>query len=241
MSSTTPAPSSARTTRRPLNRRRVLQAALGYVDSHGLAELTMRRLATELGVEAASLYKHVASKEDLHAGVAELIWEQIANAAPPDDDWPSWLRAYGHAIRDVIHRHPGALALWAAQPIAPVPALELFDAQLQHCQPGTATSREATDALRAVSAFAIGYTTTELWFAPPATEQPESETQRIGRIARALPSDAPDRLIDIALAVCTGYDTDAFETGLNLMINGLAGVSTWSPAKRVEPARPGRR
>lgn len=180
----------------------------------------MRRLATELGVEAASLYKHVTNKEDLQAGVAELVWEEIANAAPPNDDWPAWLSAYGHAIRDVIHRHPGTLALWVTQPIAPVPALELFDAQLEHCLPDARD--EAANILRVIGAFAIGYASTELsWFATPATEPPESDAQRISRVARALPADAPDRLIDVALLVCTGDTADTFDAGLDLMIKGL--------------------
>lgn len=218
---TSTAPSAAPATRRPLSRRRVLQAALDFVDDHGLTDLTMRRLATQLGVEAASLYKHVTSKDDLQTGVAELVWEEIAHAAPPDDDWPAWLRAYGNAIRDSIHRHPGTVTLWVTQPISPVPALELFDAQLAHCQPDA--RGQGARIIRVVGAFAIGYASSELsWYAPPTDVQPESEAQRISRIARALPPDAPNQLIDVALLVCTGDTTDTFATGLDLMINGLA-------------------
>ena len=180
----------------------------------------MRRLAADLGVEAASLYKHVTNKDDLHAGVAELVWEEVAVAAPPSADWATWLRSYGNAVRDAIHRHPNALALWITQPVCPLPALELFDAQLGYCQPDCRD--QGANVLHVVGAFAIGYATTELaWYAAPTTELPESEAQRVGRIARALPANAPDRLIDVALLVCTGDTTGIFETGLNLMIKGL--------------------
>lgn len=216
-SATTPAAPPAR---RTLNRHRVLRAALDYIDHHGPDELTMRGLATQLGVEAMSLYKHVANKDDLQAGVAELIWHEIAAAAPPNDDWPTWLRTYGHAIRDVIHRHPGTLPLWFTQPISPVPALELFDAQLQRCTPGGQPI--GANALRAVGAFAIGYATSEVsWLATPLPQEPESDAQLIRRIARTLPADAPDRLIDTALLVCTGDTTQLFDTTLDLMIKGL--------------------
>lgn len=181
----------------------------------------MRSLATELGIEAASLYKHVRSKEDLEGGIAELVWEEIARAAPPNRDWAVWLHAYAHAIRDVIHDHPGTLVLWATQPIAPVPALELWDGQLQHCRPSTRD--KGAEVLRVIGAFAIGYASTELsWYATPSTHPSESDTQRISRIARALPANASDRLIDVALLVCTGDATHTFEIGLNLMIKGLA-------------------
>lgn len=215
------------TARRALNRRKVLQAALDYIDSHGLEELSMRRLATELGVEAMALYNHVASKDDLQAGVAELVWEEIASAAPPDDDWPAWLWTYGRAIRDVIRRHPGTLALWVTQTIAPVPALELFDAQLERCRPGVCTREEAANALRAISAFAIGYASTELsWYPTPTSTPPESAAQQIRRVARALPPDAPDRLIDVAVLMCTGDTSHVFDTGLDLMIKGLTQPAT---------------
>lgn len=229
-----PAPTpggGAVTVRRPLSRRRVLQAALDYIDRHGLGELTMRRLAAELDVEATSLYKHVTNKADLEVGVAGLVWEEIAAAAPPARNWRGWLNAYGHAIRDVAHRHPSAPALWATQSIAPVPALELFDAQLAHCQPGTRD--QGAKVLRAVGAYAIGYASSELsWYASPTTQPPgtewpdsqppETQAQRISRIARSLPAGAPDRLIDVALLVCTGDTGDTFQAGLDLMVNGLA-------------------
>lgn len=194
---------------------------MDYIDQQGLAKLTMRSLASELDVEATSLYKHVAHKEDLQTGVAELVWEEIARSAPPDDDWSAWISSYAHAIRDVIHRHPGTLPLWVTQPVPPVPALELFDAQLQRCPPDA--REEAANALRVIGSFAIGYASNELsWFTVPDTQPPESDAQRIGRIARTLPPDAPDRLLDTALLLCAGDTIELFESGLDLMMKGLA-------------------
>ncbi|MBW8485948.1 TetR/AcrR family transcriptional regulator [Actinomadura parmotrematis] len=78
----------------PLSRRRVLRAAVAIADRDGLGALTMRRLAQELGVEAMSLYHHVASKEAVLDGVAELVLGEIVDAADgaggpdPRDDWP---------------------------------------------------------------------------------------------------------------------------------------------------------
>lgn len=154
------------------------------------------------------------------AVVAELVWEEIAQAAPPHGDWPGWLRSLGHAIRDLIHQHPGTLGLWVTQPIAPVPALELFDAQLAYCEPGS--REDGARVLKVVSSFAIGFAGSELsWFPASEAETPETDAQRISRIARTLPPNAPDRLIDVALLVCTGDTGDVFDTGLDLMIGGL--------------------
>src|SRR5579863_7139471 len=63
--------------RLPLNRQRVLRAAIEVADQGGIESLTMRRLAEELGAEAMSLYYHVASKEDLLDGIAEAVVTEI--------------------------------------------------------------------------------------------------------------------------------------------------------------------
>ena len=63
--------------RPPLTTDRVLRAAVDLADRDGLSALTMRRLGAELGVEAMSLYKHVANKEAILDGVVELIVGQI--------------------------------------------------------------------------------------------------------------------------------------------------------------------
>jgi AcrR family transcriptional regulator len=67
--------------RTPLNRGRVLRAAIAIADREGIAALSMRRLGRELGVEAMSLYNHVAGKEDLEHGIVELVLGEIEN--PP--------------------------------------------------------------------------------------------------------------------------------------------------------------
>ena len=59
--------------RTPLNRERVLRAAVALADEAGIESLSMRRLGQELGVEAMSLYNHVANKDDLLNGITDLV------------------------------------------------------------------------------------------------------------------------------------------------------------------------
>ena len=65
--------SESQSTRSPLTKERVLQAAVDLADAHGLGALTMRRLGADLGVEAMSLYKHVANKDEILDGIVELV------------------------------------------------------------------------------------------------------------------------------------------------------------------------
>ena len=97
------------TARVPLSRERVLAAAMTLADAEGLATVTMRRLAADLGVEAMSLYHHVPGKEGLLDGLAEAVLAETNAAVEArvslDDDWRAALRHRCLGAREVIVRH----------------------------------------------------------------------------------------------------------------------------------------
>ncbi|MGW7451773.1 TetR/AcrR family transcriptional regulator C-terminal domain-containing protein [Streptomyces sp. NPDC054787] len=109
------------TPRIPLNRDRVLRAAVALADATGIDALSMRRLAQELDVVPMALYKHVANKEELLDGMADAVVGEIdPPAAGPD--WRSVVRGRILSARRVLLRHP-----WAARVIesrtGPTPAV----------------------------------------------------------------------------------------------------------------------
>src|SRR5688500_16468654 len=88
----------------PLSRERVLNAAIALADEGGIEALSMRKLGQELGVEAMSLYNHVANKDDLLAGIVELVAREIE--APSDAvDWKTSIRQSAMAAHSVLLRH----------------------------------------------------------------------------------------------------------------------------------------
>jgi AcrR family transcriptional regulator len=99
-----------------LTRRHVLERALELADAEGLRAVTMRRLGSELGVEAMSLYHHVPSKDALLDGLVELVLEE-ARVAPARDDWREHLIAHAHALRAAGHAHPRVMQLFATRPV----------------------------------------------------------------------------------------------------------------------------
>lgn len=126
----------------------LLETALELVDRDGLHELSMRKLASALDVEAMSLYRHVTNKNDLLAGLAELLCAEIIVAAPADPDWTTGLWTFGHALRDAIHRHPNALPVLLSGDVTPIPALQLFADQLEYEDPASSARYQAVSALR---------------------------------------------------------------------------------------------
>lgn len=224
----TPPTTAQRTTGRRRRRRNtisrddVLTAALDLVDREGREAMSMRRLADQLDMEPMSLYKRVASKDDLLTGIAELIWNQIAAAAPPTDDWDDWLRNLAHAVRSALRDHPNAVPLLVGIDVLPTGMLEVIATQLEHAAPGSPSYDDAVGAICAVTAYALGCAFAECSYCnpTPADDPTAAERQRLRRVVRALPPDTPDRLVDTAVAVCGTNTSDMFTKGLDLIIRG---------------------
>jgi AcrR family transcriptional regulator len=103
-------PASKDARRPPLNRERVLRAAMELADEAGIESLTMRKLARELGVEAMSLYNHVANKGDLVDGIVDLAVEEI-ELPSGGEDWDEAIRKCAISAHEALLRHPWACGL----------------------------------------------------------------------------------------------------------------------------------
>ena len=118
------------TDRLPLTRQRVADAALAFIDEHGLEGLSMRKLGAELGVEAMSLYNHVTNKADLLDAVSEKLYHDVLDAyGRPSGDWKVHARALCHAYVDVAAAHPLAVSLLISPASASASAQE-FDQRI---------------------------------------------------------------------------------------------------------------
>src|ERR1700681_4261143 len=95
-------------TRIPLSRERVIRAAIALADASGIESLTMRKLGQELGVEAMSLYNHVANKDDIIDGIVDLVFSEIELPAA-GAGWKPAMRKRAISAHDALLRHR-----WAA-------------------------------------------------------------------------------------------------------------------------------
>src|SRR6058998_1500093 len=94
----------------PLNRERVLRAAMSLVDDGGIGALSMRKLGQSLGVEAMSLYNHVANKGELIARMVDRVVDQFE--LPEDEPrWDAAIRRCAISAHDVLIEHPWACSL----------------------------------------------------------------------------------------------------------------------------------
>ncbi len=156
-----------RTVRTPLDRRRVLTAAIDFIDEHGLDALTMRRLGAHLGVEGMALYRHVTGREDLLDGVVELVIDALYGDPEvylaPQHGWQDYLQRLAHGVRRMAMAHPAVFPLVATRPPAapwvrpPLRSLRWLESFLDALTGHGFSDEAAVAAYRAYTSFLLGH------------------------------------------------------------------------------------
>ena len=148
-------PSEDTSPRPPLTRERVFQAAVDLADRDGLGALTMRRLGAELGVEAMSLYKHVANKEEILDGIVEVVVGEIETPRE-GADWKEAMRRRAISAREVLGRHSWAIGLLEARGSTGPKALRYLDAILGNLRSAGFSIENAVHAFWLLDSFVYG-------------------------------------------------------------------------------------
>jgi len=178
--------------RTPLSKDRVLSAAVALADRAGLEALTMRGLADDLGVEAMSLYYHVANKDALLDGIAEVVVTEILEevaALPPatgPDDWKKAMRSRILGARDVMLRHKWAPWVLETRTTMNGAVLRYYHGLLEIFQTGGVSYDLAHHALHALGSRALGFTQ-ELFDPAPGTDDEEMSEELMAEMAAELP------------------------------------------------------
>ncbi|RJQ77776.1 TetR family transcriptional regulator [Pseudonocardiaceae bacterium YIM PH 21723] len=110
-----------------LSRDRIRAAALALIDKDGLAELSMRKLAQELGVQAASLYSHYKTKEALLDEIGVQILDKVDVTGFAGSDWRAGLTGWARSYRAALAAHPNFVPYLASGPGRHPAALEIAD------------------------------------------------------------------------------------------------------------------
>jgi AcrR family transcriptional regulator len=214
--------------RTPLSRDRVLRAAVALADESGIESLSMRNLALELGVVPMALYKHVANKDELLAGMIDVIVGEI-DPLRPDADWKRMIRARILSAREVLARHPwAALAIESRNDATPA-ILDYLNSMVGTLRDGGFSTDLAHHVMHAMGSRMLGFSQ-ELFDAsrragrsgvtdpePPAAFPPEAAARfpHLAAIANAASHDD-------ASVVGDGCDDQfEFEFALDLLLDGI--------------------
>jgi AcrR family transcriptional regulator len=211
----------------PLTRERILGAALEIVDEEGLGNLSMRRLAAELGVNPMSIYHHLPGKEAVVSGLVEVVFTRMR--MPPSDEglpWQGRLRGYAHAYRGIVRSHPN-LALRIVSDAAAVSEAVLSGAEPLYGaldEAGLSPAmivRSADTVVDFVHGFALG-----------EVSNPSGEfdigSELLARIEARPAGEAPAlrRVFGVLGEEGARYDFDAaFEAGLDILVKGIEAIA----------------
>lgn len=207
-------------TRIPLSRDRVLRAAIDLADASGIESLTMRRLAQELGIEAMTLYYHVANKDDILTGMVDVVVSEM-EAPRAHVDWKASLRTSAISAYEVLVRHQ-----WAANLVLSGPGVS--PARLRHMNGILGVLRtagfspEMTDhAYHALDSHIMGFA---LWVGSMNFGSEENLKAMAAEFLRTLARDDLPHLaehVDQHLKPSDPNDEGEFAFGLDLILDGL--------------------
>jgi AcrR family transcriptional regulator len=204
--------------RQTLNRERVLQGAVAYADQNGLETLSMRKLAKALGVEAMSLYNHVANKDDLLVGMVEVVSQEFAGPTP-DVGWKAATRASAIDAHAVLLLHPWACALAESRSESGPERMRYLEAVVGAMLEGGFNIEMAYHANLTLDSYIYGFTLQEVSWPVPQSEFPEAAAAFIERMDR----ERYPALAAMGEHVANpAYDPSGdFEHGLDLILDGL--------------------
>ncbi|MCW5893754.1 MAG: TetR/AcrR family transcriptional regulator C-terminal domain-containing protein [bacterium] len=201
------------------SRDRLQAAALRLVDRDGVAGLSMRTLARELGTGPMTLYNHVADRADLEVLVVEAVLAEVRWARRRHADWRADARSVATAMWRAVRRHPNAIPLVLVRRSRAAALLAPSEALLAALAGGGLRGAALLVAFRAVTAFVMGFAQAEL-AGPLATAADEPAAATIARF-RALPRARYPQLVEIAGAAARSTAAREFRQGLDALLRGL--------------------
>jgi len=202
-----------------LNRERVVRAAIDLADESGIESVTMRELGRRLGVEAASLYNHVAGKNDLLDGMTDLAAAEIALPSS-NAYWKEAMRRRAVSARAVFLRHPWAAALIDSRERRGPDSLMYADRVLGTLIQAGFSPVVASWAFIGLDSYIYGFERQRANF----SQADDADTIEVAKeVLDAIPAGAFPSLALVAMEYAEKpYDEDAaFAFGLDLILDSL--------------------
>ena len=209
----------------PLSRERVLRAAVELADEAGIESLTMRSLGQKLGVEAMSLYNHVANKEDILDGMVDVVMSEVNDAVSDVDvsagEWKKAMRRRVLSAREIFLRHAWAPGVIESRTNESAPMMRYYDSVIGQFLAAGFSPDLTHHAMHALGSRALGFTQelgddsdVDLEQMKASFRQMAGEYPNIAAMLEEVTHDA-----DTTLGWCD--DQFEFEFALDLLLDGL--------------------
>jgi AcrR family transcriptional regulator len=205
--------------RKRLTPERVVDAAVTLADERGIEAVTMRRLAKALGVEAMSLYNHVASKDELLDAMADRVMAEFDLSTT--GDWEADIRGLAASAHETLLRHPWAPTLIMSPP-------RVLDARLDYMEFLLGTLRNAGFSpeltyrgYHAVDSHILGFTLWQLGHRMPAGPIPVQLSSFVSDFPYETFPHVGEHIRQHTAEEPPDSNVSEFDFGLGLVLEGL--------------------
>jgi AcrR family transcriptional regulator len=212
-----------------LSRAAVLAAARRIADEEGVAPLTIRRLAAELGVAPNAFYTYVPNKEALLDALVDDLLAGVDAGDPAEGDWREGLARVMDSSRRLLLAHPRLVPVFLARPGLGPNAARLGELTFELLRRGGVEGERAVEAFRVLLIYSLGFAAFQ---APRQHTDSRTRTRRVEDTFAGLPEDRFPRLRRLAGALAAPTTDRHFHTGLRWLLDGIAATGPHRGAGR---------
>jgi len=214
-------PGAGASPRRALTRERVVAEALTVISTDGAGALSMRALATRLGVVPAALYRHVRSKEQLLDLVVDGVLADVDCQPGPALTWTDQVKALAHRLRAVLEDHPGIAGLLKTRdPLGPH-SLALAEALLAPLQAAGLPPRQTAQAFSLIYDYTLGFALTDRTTVNEQRVQDTTTRRQLHAFFRSLPANRFPALAALGEHIWAGDRDQRFTASLDTLLGGI--------------------
>ena len=214
-------PAGEETRRRALTRERVVAEALTVIGADGVDTLSMRALATRLGVVPAALYRHVRNKEQLHDLVLDGVLAEVDCEVDHALAWTERVKLLAHRLRTVLENHPGIAGLLKTRdPLGPH-SLAVAEAFLASLQAAGLPERETGLAFFLIYDYTLGFALSTPTSVNEQRVQDAATRTKLHAFLRSLPPDRFPTLVAHGEHVWVDNRDERFAAGIDTLVGGL--------------------
>ena len=219
-----PEPPWRKPVRQQLSRELIVDTAMAILDREGMDSLSMRRIATELGTGAASLYAYVSNKEELQELLLERVLSSVPHEPPDPSRWADQLRELCRQTVGALIAHNG-IARVALATIVPTgeASFEQAEAMLGLLRASGLPDPLVASAFDALSLYCTAFAVeANAMLSGEFSEVEIAERNRqLGEYMAALPPDRFPSLLAMGPLIGAGDGEQRFLAAINLIIAGI--------------------
>jgi AcrR family transcriptional regulator len=214
-------PFGNRDRRRTLTRERVVAEALTVIGADGIDALSMRALATRLGVVPGALYRHVRNKDQLHDLVLDEVLAEVDYEVNHSLVWTERVKVLAHRLRTILEDHPGIAGLLKTRdPLGPH-SLALAEAFLASLHEAGLPEPETGLAFSLVYDYTLGFALSSPTSVNEQRVRDAATRSKLHAFLRSLPADRFPALVALGEYVWVDNRDERFTAGLDTLVAGL--------------------